>query len=179
MRCSKLAGNVSYLGSMSDILPPSTNRADFHRSLPTKRMGSGAVIADSEGRILVVNPTYKPGWELPGGVVETGESPADACRREVREELGIDVEVGELMCVDYNRATPDYVESLMFLFRIPPLSPQRIDAITLPDSELSEYRFCTLEQANTLLPDRVARRLSAVLGDASDRHYLDDQQPIW
>jgi len=62
---------------------------------------------DGDGNVLLVNPTYKPGWELPGGVVEADESPADACRREVREELGLDVEVGELMCVDYNRATPD------------------------------------------------------------------------
>lgn len=128
--------------------------------------------------MLLVNPTYKPGWELPGGVVEVNESPAEACRREVREELGIDVEVGELLCVDYNHSTPDYVESLMFLFRIASLTPQRVQTITVATSELSEYRFCTLDQARDLLPERVARRLAAVLSSGSGHRYLDEQQPI-
>ena len=141
-------------------------------------MGSGAVMMDGDGSVLLVNPTYKPGWELPGGVVEADESPADACRREVKEELGIDVEVGELMCVDYNRATADYLESLMFLFRVRSLSPEQAAAITLSAAEVSEFRFCTLEEAHELLPVRVARRLAAVLDGGSYGRYLEDQQSM-
>lgn len=59
------------------------------------------------------------------------ESSAEACRREVAEELGIDVEVGEMMCADYNRATTDYVESLMFVFRVPTLTSEQTDSIRL------------------------------------------------
>lgn len=78
---------------------------DAHRLLPTKRMGAGAVIRDVDGRVLIVKPTFKPAWELPGGAVEDDESPRGACVRELHEELGITVAVGELLCVDYNSST--------------------------------------------------------------------------
>ena len=52
--------------------------AGFHRSLPMKRMGAGALIRDLDGNVLMVKPSYKDGWELPGGAVEDDESPADA-----------------------------------------------------------------------------------------------------
>lgn len=80
---------------------------------------------------MIVKPTYKPAWEIPGGAVEDDESPAGACARELREELGISVAVGELVCVDYNSSTPDYVESLMFLFATEPLDATTIAAIRL------------------------------------------------
>lgn len=144
-----------------------------------KRMGAGAVIVDDEGRVLLVNPTYKPEWEVPGGAVELDESPAQACRREIAEELGIDVTVGELLCVDYNRATGDYVESLMFLFRVATLTAEQVASIRLAMNEISEFRFCTLDEAQALLSPRLGRRILAVLGPVeSSDVYLEDQQPI-
>lgn len=140
-------------------------------------MGSGAIMLDEAGRVLLVNPTYKPGWEVPGGVVELNESPAAACRREITEELGIDVEIGELMCVDYNAETPDYVESLMFLFQVPALTSQQVASIRLDTSELSEIRFCTLAEAHVLLPERIAQRVAAVLNNDSTGCYFENQQP--
>lgn len=141
-------------------------------------MGSGAILLDDGGRVLLVNPTYKPGWEIPGGVVEHNESPAEACRREVAEELGIDVDIGKLMCVDYNAATADYVESLMFLFQVAALTSERAASIRVHVSELSEFRFCTLDEAHVLLPERIARRVAAVLNGDSSGCYFEDQQPI-
>ncbi len=142
-------------------------------------MGSGAVILDDDGRVLLVNPTYKSAWEVPGGVVELDESPAEACRREILEELGIEIEVGELMCVDYNRSTTDYEESLMFLFRVAPLTREQVSSIRLATDELSEFRFCTLDQAVDLLPERLAQRVAVLLETgARGGLYLEDQQPI-
>ena len=152
--------------------------AEAHRLLSTKRMGAGAVIQDSDGRVLIVKPTYKPAWELPGGAVEDDESPREACIRELREELGIAVAVGELLCVDYNSSTPDYVESLMFLFATEPLDPGTIATIELPPDELSEYRFVTVAEATGLLGPRVGRRLATVLAGRGDVGvYLENQQP--
>ncbi|MEJ2860906.1 NUDIX hydrolase [Actinomycetospora flava] len=42
-------------------------------------VAAAAVFRDDDGRVLLVHPVYKPGWELPGGIVEAGESPAVAC----------------------------------------------------------------------------------------------------
>ncbi|MCP4967846.1 MAG: NUDIX hydrolase [bacterium] len=163
---------------MSDSSSPPPESRESQRTLPTKRMGSGAIMLDDARRVLLVNPTYKPGWEVPGGVVELNESPAAACQREVAEELGIDVDIGKLMCVDYNAATPDYVESLMFLFEVPALTPEQVASIRLKTSELSEFRFCTFDDARALLPDRIAQRVAAALNLDSGGCYLEDQQPI-
>lgn len=58
----------------------------------------GAVVADSEGRLLLIRRGREPGaglWSIPGGKVEPGESLAEATRREVLEETALDVVVGE------------------------------------------------------------------------------------
>ena len=52
---------------------------------------AGMLLIHRDGRIFVVEPVYKDTWEIPGGVVEPGESPREACRREVGEELGLDL----------------------------------------------------------------------------------------
>ncbi|MBV9293830.1 MAG: NUDIX domain-containing protein, partial [Frankiales bacterium] len=61
---------------------------------------AGAVVRDPDGRLLLVQRGRDPGrgrWSLPGGRLERGETPAAAAVREVREETGLDVEVGELL----------------------------------------------------------------------------------
>lgn len=66
--------------------------------------GSHILAIDDEGRILVVRTTYLgPGWMLPGGRVEHGETPHDAASRETREETGLDVVVDRLVLVDARR----------------------------------------------------------------------------
>ena len=63
---------------------------DPSASFATPRVAAGALFFDDQGRVLLVHPTYKDTWDIPGGYVERGESPAAACRRELKEELGID-----------------------------------------------------------------------------------------
>lgn len=48
---------------------------DFVHSLPRKRMAASMLFSNIEGEVLLVEPTYKQHWELPGGVVEADESP--------------------------------------------------------------------------------------------------------
>lgn len=66
-----------------------------------KRVSADAIIRDHQGRILLVDPQYKPDWDTPGGMVEANESPRDAVHRELNEELGLDLQVGALLVVDW------------------------------------------------------------------------------
>ena len=65
-----------------------------------------AVIFDEQGRIFATQRGYgewKDWWEFPGGKIEAGETPQQALKREIREELEAEIEVGELMkTIDYN-----------------------------------------------------------------------------
>ena len=55
---------------------------------------------------IILKPTYKNHWLLPGGVVEANESPRQACIREVKEETDIDCQLTRLLCIDYKERSP-------------------------------------------------------------------------
>jgi ADP-ribose pyrophosphatase YjhB (NUDIX family) len=66
------------------------------------RVGVGALIIDDEGRVLLVHRRRMPEadhWGLPGGKVDFGETIAATCAREILEELGVVIAVGDLACV--------------------------------------------------------------------------------
>lgn len=66
--------------------------------------GAHVFVTDAEGRVLVVRTTYLgPGWMLPGGRIEHGETPHDGAARETREETGLEVAVDRLLLVDARR----------------------------------------------------------------------------
>lgn len=120
-------------------------------SLPKKRMGAGCLFSDEQNRVMLVKPTYKPDWEIPGGIVELNESPKQCCQREVREELGIEKDIGGLLVVDYNSQMEGRTESLMFIFNGGVLTASEIKSIQIPRDELREFRFFTHE----ILPDEM------------------------
>jgi ADP-ribose pyrophosphatase YjhB (NUDIX family) len=73
--------------------------------------GAHVLVTDDAGRILVVRTTYLgPGWMLPGGRVERGETPHAAAAREVLEETGMRVRIDRLLLVDaHRRSTVSFV----------------------------------------------------------------------
>ncbi|MFI5672460.1 NUDIX domain-containing protein [Streptomyces sp. NPDC051704] len=104
---------------------------------------AAAIVSDEQGRVLIVNPVYKERWNLPGGHVEEGELPTAAARREVREEIGLDLEIGDLLVTAWvTRAEGSHV---FYVFDGPRLSPEQRQAITLQESEIGEIRFCLPE----------------------------------
>src|SRR4029434_2198406 len=68
-----------------------------------KRVAADVLVRDASQRILLVDPSYKPDWDLPGGMAEANEPPLDAARREGREELGLTLTIGRLLGVDWVR----------------------------------------------------------------------------
>ncbi|MFJ2218282.1 NUDIX domain-containing protein [Streptomyces sp. NPDC101062] len=101
---------------------------------------AGALVTDEQGRVLLVKPTYKAGWNFPGGRIDVGENPSAACARELREELGLELAVGELM-VHAWVLLPDGRAHVYYVFDAGVLAAVRCEAIVLPVDELSEHRF--------------------------------------
>ena len=60
---------------------------------PSFSVGAMCLIEDGEGRVLLVRQPYRAGWGLPGGFLKRGETPEACAVREVREEVGLDVEL--------------------------------------------------------------------------------------
>ena len=71
-------------------------------------MAAGVLFRSADGRVLLVEPSYKPNWEIPGGAVEADESPWDGAARELAEELGLRLPVGRLLVVDGTTALCDH-----------------------------------------------------------------------
>lgn len=155
-----------------------TPSKSYTASLPQKRMGSGCLFRDAHGRVLLVKPTYKPGWEIPGGVVELNESPKQCCRREIEEELGLVIPIGDLLVVDYNQQTNEKTESLMFIFNGGILSAKDIQSIHLRDEELSEFCFFDGETLPLEMNITLRRRVLAAIRQAikNEGVYLENQQ---
>ncbi|MFB9363609.1 NUDIX hydrolase [Actinoplanes nipponensis] len=136
---------------------------DFTATLPRKRMGAGLVMTDHIDRVLLVEPTYKDYWEIPGGAVEADESPRNTTIREISEELGLAVSPGRLLVVDWVPPREDRTEGLMLLFDGGMLTPDDSRKIRLPPEELRSWAWCDPQQAGQRLSDLLARRLTAAI----------------
>ena len=146
--------------------------------LPAIPVSVGALIFDRAGQLLILKPTYKTGWTIPGGVMEAdGETPWQACRREVREECGIDVRAGRLACMDFRRPRPGRPGGIRFLFECRRLDDEALADITLQPEEISEYRFAALPDALTLLRGPIRRRVRAATR-GSRPVYLEDGRAV-
>jgi 8-oxo-dGTP diphosphatase len=146
--------------------------------LPGIPVSAGALIFDRAGRLLILKPTYKSGWTIPGGVMEAdGESPWEACRREVREETGIEVARGRLAAVDFRRQRPDRPGGVRFLFDCGRVSDQALAGLVLQPEEISESRLAPLADALVLLRGPIRRRVRAATGGRR-LVYLEDGRPV-
>lgn len=146
--------------------------------LPGIPASAGALLRDEQGRILLLKPTYKQGWTIPGGVMEAdGETPWQACRREVLEETGLTVARGRLAAVDTRPAKTRKAMGLRFLFDCGVVPSAEAAAIVVQAEEISEFAFVAPDEALALLRPAVSRRVAAAL-QASHCVYLEDGRPV-
>ncbi|MBO0818810.1 MAG: NUDIX hydrolase [Actinobacteria bacterium] len=147
-------------------------------AIPAIPASAGALIFDRAGQLLILKPTYKSGWTIPGGVMEAdGETPWEACQREVREECGIDVRRGQLVCMDFRRPRPGKPGGIRFLFDCGAIGDGSLAAIVIQPEEISEYRLAALAEALPLLRHPIRRRVRAATY-APGLVYLEDGRPV-
>ncbi|MEU9127965.1 NUDIX hydrolase [Kitasatospora sp. NPDC048540] len=157
---------------------PPMDRETYLATRPRIRAKARMLFTDPEGRILLVRLRPRAGdlgpyWVLPGGSVEADrELPRQAARREIREELGWECEVGRLLALDWVPAEADRPGDrarLVHVYDGGTLAAGRLATARLQPAELAEARMFTPDGAREVLPGpswaRIAGALAARDGD--------------
>lgn len=155
------------------------DRDETNAWLPRIPASAGALIWNRKGRLLILKPTYKSGWTIPGGIIEAdGETPWEACRRETNEECGLDVRQGDLVCVDFLRPRPGRPGGMRFLFDCGAFDRSALAGIVLQEAEISRYRLARIDRALRLLSGPIRRRVATTVQKPGRMHYLEDGRPV-
>lgn len=138
----------------------SADEVAWYARLPTMFGAAGALFTNPGGRILLVKPNYRDHWSLPGGILEHGEPPHVGCRREVKEELGIDIDPGPLLAIGWAPPYGDRPRPVVhFVFDGGELHDGA--PIELQEEELDEYRFVEPADLASYLPPVIHARVAA------------------
>lgn len=140
------------------------------------RLAAGALFVRGD-RVLLVHKTYGHGWDVPGGYVERGESPSAACRREVREELGIDRPPRRLLVHDW-APNPGEGDKLLYLFDCGELGAE--GHVVLREGELDDWAWVRVDRLDDTVIPRLARRIRQgylAFVDHGTR-YLEHGEPV-
>jgi 8-oxo-dGTP diphosphatase len=151
-------------------MTPENDEQGESRTYPEHPLvGVGAVIV-KDGKFLLVKRAFEPSagkWSVPGGLVEVGESLAEACIRETEEETGLKVEVLELINVfdmidrdDAGRVRYHYV---LIDFLVKPVGGEE-----KPSHESTDMRWVSRDDMRQMDMTRTARRaIEELFGGAS------------
>lgn len=135
--------------------------------LPAKRVAAGVLARNRRGEALVLQTSYKPQWEVPGGLVEPDEGLVAATRRELAEELGVVLPVGELLVIDACPARGPLLDIICLVFDGGVHDDALVERFTYPDGEIIGAHWADRAQLQQRCSSRVATRLVAGL-DALD-----------
>ena len=144
--------------------------------LPTKRAIAQGILRNESGQILLCQLTYKKDWDLPGGVVDPQESPAHCVEREVREELGLTVEAGRLMAVNWLPPYRGWDDAVLFLFDLGVVMSGAIDPDRFLAREIKGAHWVAPADIGEHVAEYVARHVAVALG-AEHTAYLEDGRP--
>lgn len=134
----------------------------WYAQLAAFHAAAALFITDAAGQVLLVKPNYRDHWAIPGGYVDQDENPHTAAHRELREELGLALPVGDLLVVDWASPAGPRTRALVnFVFDGGQLSSA--ESIHLSTEELETFGFYLPDQCSQLLPPRVAPRIAAAL----------------
>ncbi|MEV6676581.1 NUDIX hydrolase [Streptomyces erythrochromogenes] len=141
--------------------------AASHRASRPKALTAASVLfTDADGRILLVQPAYgrTDRWNLPGGGIDSdlGEIPRAAARREVREELGLDLAPGRLLAVNWSHK-PGRPARIRFLYDGGVLDAPALARIRLDPTELLQWRTVPPEELPALVKGALRRQITACL----------------
>ncbi len=146
--------------------------------LPRTRVIGHAVFTDAEGRVLLLHVSYKDEWELPGGVVEPHESPRTGAEREVTEEIGLTVRLGQPLVVDWLPPYLGWDDAVEFIFDGGTLHANLIDSMVLGAGEIRAAHWVRRSDIARHVSPLAARRLEWILDHPGEHtRYFEDGRP--
>jgi 8-oxo-dGTP pyrophosphatase MutT (NUDIX family)/GNAT superfamily N-acetyltransferase len=166
------------LARLADDPPPASRDGFVHilnAMLPRKRVITQGILRNERGEFLLCELTYKPEWDLPGGVVEPGESPATGLVREIREELGLDLEPTGLAAINWLPPWSGWDDACTMVFELGRLPASATDRMRLEPTEIRDVHWCDLAQVaerGTIATNRLLRFLADA--DEDGPHYLEN-----
>lgn len=128
-------------------------------------MAAGALLFNEQRQLLIVKPSYKKDWLIPGGVIEENESPLQGCLREIKEEVGLALTRLDFVAVDYMPSSIERTESLQFLFKCENLTVAHLQAIHIDGREIIDMAWLDPQTAVSLLSPRLQQRIKAYFDD--------------
>lgn len=143
--------------------------------LPKKRLIAQGLLRTGGDRVLLCELTYKRAWDLPGGIVDPEESPADCVAREVREELGIDVTVGVMLAVNWLPPYRGWDDALLCLFDLGHVPETLLEEMTLEPREIRSVHWADAETIEANVAPYTARMIGEVeMGNREQVAYLEN-----
>lgn len=138
----------------------------LNSSLPRKRVISQGILRDEHGRVLLCELTYKREWDLPGGVVEPNESPADGLLREIHEELGVAAEIKGLITVNWLPAWRGWDDACVLVFDLGTVDSGMVDSMVLQRTEIVNVHWCDDDIVGDRATDVTVELLDALAAGA-------------
>ncbi|WP_275589786.1 NUDIX hydrolase [Streptomyces sp. G44] len=161
-------------------LPADPDLARYLAEHPAPVAAVDALIRDEDGRLLIVDPVYKPGWDLPGGMLGD-EGPVDGLLRELHEELGrFPARVGRLLALDTVPRNVYGRTLIASIYAVHLDRPTPAEEFQLQAQEVRAAQYLPVAEALARLPELLRRRVRAALdaeGGAGTAH-LRDGKPV-
>ena len=145
--------------------------------LPRKRTIAQGLLRRPTGEVLLCELSYKREWDLPGGVVDPGESPATCVEREIQEELGIEVRAGRLLAVNWLPPWRGWDDALLYLFDLGVHEGGDLDPSLFLRREIAAAHWRTVAEAAAHVAPYTARMLE-VAAHAEHPAYLENSEPV-
>lgn len=144
-----------------------------------KRMSAGAMIFDPDGKVLLIKSRVRGTWEWPAGRSEGNESPLQTCRREVREESGLDIEKYRFLGVNFQTGGMTKNGRLQFTF-VAEISADVAKTVTPQPLEVSDFRWVDVAEAQAMIAAKLSRRFHHLLisYEQNNSIYMEAGEPI-
>ncbi len=149
----------------------------LNSALPTKRVITQGLVRSHSGKVLLCELSYKPEWDLPGGVVDPHESPILALEREIREELGVVLPASGLRLVNWMPPWRGWDDACLFVFDLGVHDERLVADLVLEDREIKAVHWCTLAEAEPRVAPYLATLLRRLLDERDTTSYLEAGQP--